>query len=367
MNIAEICFSPSWGGLEHNCAYDAWLMKERGHNVIPFAKPDSPLAKHYINLNMKPVTLHTFNYVSLLTTFRMWYYFRKYRIDAVHFHRTQDLAPILAGANLAKVPRRILTLRMESQRKKKDVFHSWVYRNLTKVLTLTDRMVELVRTNVSIDPSKVRRLYNGVDVELLQSQAEPRQIIRHRWNIPQNAFVIGITGRIESGKGQGIVLKAAGHLSNFIPNIYMMIVGAETIGQKGEIDRLKMLAKEMNLEDRVVFTGYQRPAGKVVPAYDVAVLATRKETFGTVIIEAQALGIPVIGTNAGGVPEIIEHKKSGMLFEPENYLSLAEQIEMLYEDYRFREKLGQQGLASARKKFSIEQHVAGLECALKGE
>lgn len=364
MTIVELCFSDAWGGLEHNCAYDAWLLKQRGHSVIPLVHSGSRLAKRFEELGMEARTLPALAYVSPLATLWMAFFFKRHRVDAVHLHRTQDLGPALSAAALAGVPSRALTLRMESHRLKKDPYHRWVYHRLTTLLTLTDRMAELVKTNVAVDPAIVQRLYNGVDADALKAEALPRPVIRRKWGIPQDAFVVGITGRIEGGKGQHLLVKACGTLRAAIPKLYVMIVGEEIVGQKGEINRLKQLIEELGMTGRVIFTGNRRPAGVITPAMDVSVLATRKETFGTALIEAQALGVPVIGSNAGGVPEIIEPGRTGLLFTPDDYEDLAEKIYLLYRDFWLRALLGKQAEAAVREKFSVERHVEGLERAI---
>ena len=232
------------------------------------------------------------------------------------------------------------------------------------MLTISVRLADLVRQNVAVDPDKVRVLYNGYDVDELYAEAEDQKIIRAKWGVPTAAFVVGICGRLETGEGQHLLISAGKHLIQTIPNLYIMIVGDETDNISSELARLKNMAVDFGLNDRVIFTGYQNPPGIIVPAFDLSVLATKKETFGSVILEAMALGIPAIGSKAGGVPEIIDDGVTGLLFKSEESADLARAIQRLYDNPELRHKFSVAGVNKVRSKFSRESHVAGLEKAL---
>jgi len=253
---------------------------------------------------------------------------------------------------------------MESSRRKRDIYHRWVYSRLTKVLTITERMRKLVIKNIAVNPEKVETLYYGIDTKEIRSHAEPKEAIRERWHIPADAFVVGIVGRLEKQKGQELLLQACAKLKDKIPALSVMIVGDETVGQSGELQRLKTLADDLLLADQVVFSGYQNPPGVIVPAFDVSVLATRKETFGLVILEAMALGIPVIATDAGGVPEIIEDGVNGLLIPPDDSGALVAALMRLYSEGDLHKKFSINGKQTVETRFSVEAQVEGLERAL---
>lgn len=332
--------------------------------MIPIVNPGTPLYDHLQRSGFDPATIHSRDYFDPRAIFKLTRLFRQQRVSSVHVHRTQDLAVVLAAAGFADVNQRVLTLRMESKHRKKDLYHRWVYSRLTSVLTLTERMQRLVRQHVAVNPDKVRVLRNGYDFEKLRSEAESSAVIRARWKIPENAFIVGIVGRLEPGKGQYYLLKAGKLLQGEIPHLHLMIVGEETVNLKGEAERLRRIALELDLSDRVVFTGYQHPPGVVVPAFDIAVLASKKETFGNVLVEAMALEVPVIGTNAGGVPEIITDGENGLLVPPEDPAALAEAILLLYHEHQLRRRFSETGLKTVQSRYSLESHITGLEKSL---
>ncbi len=359
-NIAEVCFSRSWGGLEHYVALTTIRLVERGFNVSAVTYPASPLTDYLRKNGIDPVTIRAHDYFSPIASLRMAMLFRNSSISSLHLHRTQDLAPALFASDLSNVRNRLFTLQMESARRKRDIYHRWVYNRLTNIVTITERARKLMVDNVTVDPSKVSVLYYGIDIDKLRQEVQTSAVIREKWKVPDNAFVIGLVGRIEPSKGQEVVIRAAASLTNKIPQIVVMFVGDETVGQLGERDRLEKIAKGLSPNLTVIFTGYLSPPGNIVPAFDVSILASRKETFGLVVIEAQAIGIPVIGTNAGGVPEIITNNENGLLVPPSEVDALASAIQQLYDDTSLRKHITINGSKTVEKHFSLDVHMKRL-------
>ncbi len=366
MTIVELCFSKAWGGLEMRFVEDACHLRDLGHRVIPVVCPGAPAAERLVRCDFEPRTFGSLAGAFPLVSLRLARFFRRWGVEAVHIHRSRDLGPVLLAADLANVSRRVFTLRMESHRRKFDPYHRWIYHRLTFLLTITEHLRRVVVENRPIEPHKVRCLYNGFDFTRLRAEAEPRAAIRGRWGIGAGDFVVGMVGRLDPLKGQDVLLRAAGMLADEIPALKVMIVGDETVGEPGQSDRLKRLAGELGLVGRVVFTGYQHPPGRIVPGFDVAVLATRRETFGNVAVEALALGVPVVATDAGGVTEIVDHGVDGLLVKPEDPADLARAIEKLYRQPELRRKMGDEGARRMPERFPLERHTAGLEAALRG-
>ncbi len=346
---------------------DANYLSERSHQVFTIADPDSKIAREYPGDRSRLITMKCRSYIDLLASYKLQKLFRNHDISAVHIHRSQDLGPVLLAADFARVQQRVLTLRMESEKAKFDPYHKWIYKRLTTLLTITERMRDTVRKTRPISANRVQCLYNGIDVDNLKQGVVPREKICKRWNVNPDSFIIGIVGRLDPLKGQQVVLKATSELKVRIPGLVLFIVGDESQNEKGELKILWKLTDDLGIKDRVIFTGHQTPPGSIVPAFNVSIMATRKETFGNVAVEALALGVPVIATNAGGAPEIVDHEKTGLLFEPDNHVDLAEAILKLYKNSSLREKMGKLGEKIMPERFSMDRHILNLERALKGE
>ena len=125
--------------------------------------------------------------------------------------------------------------------------------------------------------------------------------------------------------------------------------------------RLQRQVADLQLQGHVNFFGSHDNPIDIMPAFDIIVLATEMETFGLVLIEAMRSGVAVVGSDAGGVPEIIEDGVSGLLFEPGNAADLAAKLKRYCTDIALRDTVAAAGKARADELFSLERHYQDLE------
>mgnify|MGYP000607183154 CR=1 FL=1 len=123
---------------------------------------------------------------------------------------------------------------------------------------------------------------------------------------------------------------------------------------------LKDSIKKNNLESNILYLGFHNNPTSIMPCFDVVILATKCETFGLVLPEAMRAGVAVVGSNCGGVPEIIEHEKTGLMFETENGEDLTIQLSKLVDDKDFCSRLASAGKIDADERFSEEKHFKKL-------
>jgi glycosyltransferase involved in cell wall biosynthesis len=175
--------------------------------------------------------------------------------------------------------------------------------------------------------------------------------------------IVGIVGRLERWKGQEVFLRAASLVAEERPDVRFAVIGGALIGTEGTYpDDLRQLARELGLARRVRFTGHQDDPYPWFDALDVAVHASRAEPFGLVVVEAMALGKPVVATLPGGPAEIVEEGLSGLLVpfgEPE---ALADAIARILNDRMLAATLGRE--ASRRAHLFSEERMADSFAAL---
>jgi glycosyltransferase involved in cell wall biosynthesis len=139
-------------------------------------------------------------------------------------------------------------------------------------------------------------------------------------------------------------------------DVSFVIVGDPNWAPKYSM-QIKNLVQERSLKDYFLFTG-RVPLQEKLEFYsisDIFVLPSISEAFGMVIIEAMASGLPVIGSNAGGIPEIIKHGENGLLFKVGDYQSLAEKILILLNDEKMCKEMGKKSRRIAVQNFSYER------------
>lgn len=162
--------------------------------------------------------------------------------------------------------------------------------------------------------------------------------------------IVGIVGRLEEWKGQTVFLRAVSQLRRSHPDVRYAIVGGAVLGWEGTYpNRLRELAAELGISDVVHFAGHREDVYAWFDAFDVAVHASLGEPFGLVLVEAMALGKPVVATNLGGPTEIVEQGKSGLLVAPGDEAELAGAVARILDDPDLAARLGRGGIARAER------------------
>ena len=169
----------------------------------------------------------------------------------------------------------------------------------------------------------VSLVYNGVDLERYDHQ-EPCCTLHEEYGMEPGAQVVGVVARLEPEKGHPTLLEAWPAVLRASPSTYLLIVG-----EGSRRDALEAQARELRIAHRVVFTGRRDDIPAVTAALDVAVLPSYREAQGLTILEAMALSRPVVASNVGGIPEMVEDGVTGLLVPPHDAAALAAAITRL--------------------------------------
>jgi glycosyltransferase involved in cell wall biosynthesis len=207
---------------------------------------------------------------------------------------------------------------------------------------------------------RIEVLYMGSDkTEMLDNDA--LHAFKKEIGLDENHFNVGMVGRINEAKGQHLLIEALSKIED--QNVHAYFVGHEM--REGYIKELEAKAKALGVESRVHFLGFMKNPHYFFQACDAIVLASKRETFGLVLIEAMQVQTAVIGSNSGGVVEIIDDRETGVLFEVGSSDSLAEKIEMLKEDRELLESIAKAGKVKCDKMFSNRLQFEKLGVILK--
>jgi glycosyltransferase involved in cell wall biosynthesis len=202
-------------------------------------------------------------------------------------------------------------------------------------------------------------VHSGVQLERLpESPAD----IRAEFGWPDDSLVVTIPGRLESWKGQDVFLRAAAEVATRVPTARFVVLGGALYGWDEEFAAgLPRLAESLGIADKVAFTGHRDDALAVIAGSDVvAHCSTSPEPFGMVVIEAMALGRPVIASNEGGPPEVIDDGRTGLLVPPRDPARLAHTMLDLLTDQQRRAEIAHAGRAVAHERFSAEEMTRAL-------
>ncbi len=365
MNVLELCLSAGLGGLElyvFRSSDELEKIQNNINTVTAVLRKNSKLDEYYKKHSsfsiqyIKPF----FSPLPLLKAKKLATIIDTNKIDVIHMHWGKDL-PLAAFAKAfsKRKPALVYTRQMMITRAKNDFYHNFLYRQLDLMLTITKELEGLCKKFIPLFPEKITTLYYGVKKpkELLDDRRI--QLEREKLGFTRSDFIAGLIGRLEESKGQHLLIKALHTANQNGHDIKALIVGHEM--NPGYRDQLKNQASELGVLDNIIFQDFTSEPQQLMQLCDCVILASGQETFGLVLPEAMRAGIAVIGSNSGGVPEIIDHGKTGLLFETKNANSLYQQLERLYQDADFKNRLAQQGKQSADERFDNTSHFKQLE------
>ena len=229
---------------------------------------------------------------------------------------------------------------------------------------LTPAMDRLVVVSKAIDAKVVEEgrfgaprvlVYNGVDLERYDHQG-PCCTLHEEFDMEPGAPIVGVVGRLELEKGHPTLLEAWPQVLREVPGAYLLIVG-----EGSRFDALHQIARDHGIERHVVFTGRRDDIPAITAALDVAVLPSYREAQGLTILEAMALARPVVASNVGGIPEMVEHEKTGLLVPAHDPPALAAAIVRLLRDHQLADTIARAGHDLVHDRFCVQLMVNSLQ------
>ena len=364
MNLVELCLSPDKGGLElYMLRVVRWLARSSAH-VFAVVAPGGELGSLLREQGLPHRRLRVaVPWLPLSAARRLARWIDEESVDVIHLHWAKDLNLAVLARRFAQRPVRIVyTRQMAITRSKHDWYHRALYREVDFVLVITRRLQEEARRFLPLPPERVQLLYHGVPAPLSPPDNECAEL-RDRTGIPRGRFVVGLFGRIEPAKGQHVLVDAVALLAQRDCHVHAVLFGHPM--HPRHLRTLHEQIARLGLGERVRHYGFHPQPQAIMGCFDCVVLTTYNETFGLVLVEAMRAGVAVIGTDAGGVPEIIDDGATGLLVPPRNATALADAIERLARDADLRRRLASAGKASADARFNEDQHFARLAAWLQ--
>ena len=227
---------------------------------------------------------------------------------------------------------------------------------LDRILTVSDKVKKFFAVNKR-GFQKAITVYNGIDADIFNPQ-NVSDDLRNVLGLKKENIVIGSIGVIEKDKGHRYLVEAIARLkAEGITNVICVICG--TGPQEAD---LKELVRAKGLDREVLFLGFRDDIPKVLKVLDIlALMSLTIESFSMAAVEAMAMEVPVIATNIGGIPEVIDDGKTGIIIPPGNVDALCEAIKFLIQNHGIRLQMGKNGRVRVLVKFTVEQNVRKTE------
>ena len=364
--IAFYCSSISWGGLEMNTLRYAKAFQAEGFQVEVYLVEGTTLFQHAIEQELPVISIErNKKYFDFKRARQVAKQFEKDNIDIVHFRDNRDLdflgwVKFFSSRKIKLIYHQAMQLGVS----KKDFLHTLRFKRIDAWVSTLNYMQQQVLSHTNFPEKKLHVIPLGTNINStsIHSKEEARRLL----NLPYDKFLVGVVGRLDEKKGQLDVIEAIPRLKNSEKSMHVVFVGDQTKNEADEyVQKLNNTIAQEQLQEIVSFLPHQPNMQQLYGAFDLVIVPSWEETFGTVTIEAMASGVPVIGSNTAGTAEILENEQ--FLFHANDPSSLGlTWLEVMNNDvlradwaiqlqHKFQEKYSMKASISAWKE--LIQHI----------
>lgn len=239
---------------------------------------------------------------------------------------------------------------MQQSAKKKEMY-KWVEKISAhfcdKIVCISDAEKESALREKICKPSKLQVIYNGIDLEAIKNTIPKTKA---ELNIPEDAFVVGMVGRLSKQKAPDVFVKAAKLIKDKIPNAYFLMVGDGEL--RGQVENL---IHQYDLGSSFLITGWVDNPTAYMKIMDVGMLLSRWEGFGLVLPEYMACGVPIVATNVDAIPNIIKDGVNGMLVNKDSFVGVQKVCTGLKNDTELKDRIIASAKSMVRNKFGAKR------------
>lgn len=351
--VLQSCLSTGWGGLEMVALESAERLQAAGVDVLTACLPDTPLDQRLRERGLKTVHLPSRHPLSWSGRRRFRALFRDGGFDAVLIQRLSDLW--LLNSSLKRHPElKVLGVSHTFVGvSKKDLLHRIQYARLNALIALTGLHRDNLLANLPIEAERLHVIPNAVDTERFHPSRRSESL-RRDLGAKDDEVLIGVVSRLDRGKGLFEALEAAKILAAKKLPFHLCFIGKDTVDDPGTGAEMEKRIAELGLRERVTMAGHRTDIEAVTASLDLFLMPAPGETFGRVLIEAMASGVPLVATGGGGVPDIVHDGVEGLLVKPFDAPGMAAALERLIGDRDLRALTAAAALKAAREVYDAK-------------
>jgi len=270
---------------------------------------------------------------------------REEKIDIIHAHSRVSQAACCFASLATGVPY-VTTCHGFFKKRARGIFDTWG----VKVIAISDAVKAHLEKDLGVKTDRIELIYNGVDIDRFLKKYSDGEVRDIRKSLKlKDGPVIGTIGRLSSVKGQKFLIHAMAEVVSKRPDAQAVIMG-----DGDEEAGLKNLTKSLGLQDSVRFVSSEPDTHKFLSVMDVFVFPSVKEGLGLALLEAMAAARPCVASDVGGIRDVIEEGRNGMLVRVGDVQAMGSAIMKLLADAGMRKVLGENGRALVSLRFSLD-------------
>ncbi len=313
--------------------------------------------------NVETIEIVMSNRFDGMIIFKVAKILKKYQTDILYF--------LAMGAATFIAPPAGKLARVSAIVRASDTIVEGLYPNALRkldqlMLSMTDRVLvpssflsHLLQKVLKISSQKIEIIPNAIDLD--QYAHNPKKTdIRKELGLPSNAKLVGMVAVFTPAKSHEMLFEAVPHILKKEPDTYFLLIGDGILKEQ-----FVQMSQDMNLTDHILFLGYRHDVGQILPNFDVGILCSNVEVHPLALIEMMASGIPVVATEVGGIPEIVNNGKDGFLIPFADASKFADAICTILGDKALSRKLGQEAKKRVLETFALERMMQATQTSFE--
>ncbi|MEY4592855.1 MAG: hypothetical protein RIR18_1750 [Pseudomonadota bacterium] len=344
--------SLGWGGQENRTLNEMLTMREMGHRCLLACQPRAKLGVRAREAGFEVTDIKMRGVLDIPAILLFRRLISREGIQIVNTHSSKDtlIAGLAARSMLCGRPRIVRTRHLALP-----ITSRFTYSVLPDHTVTVSAFVGEYLASAGVPRGKITAVPTGIDLTRYQHTPDGGTL-KAELGLTTETVLIGTVAILRKKKGHAELLEA-------VPTVLAKHPEARFIfaGDGPQTNNLEKRIVEMGLQDNVFMLGLRRDVINVLQSLDIFVLPTHQEALGTAYIEASAMGLPCIGTNVDGVPEVVADGETGLLVPAQDSVAIAAAVLRLLDDARLRQQMGEAASARVRKVFSRQAMAAGME------
>jgi len=296
---------------------------------------------------------------------RLRRFWQRERVDLVHAHQYTPFFYALAARGLGGRPPVLFTEHgrwfPDYPRRKRILFNRLMLRRTDRVVAVGHAVRRALVANEGIADRRIEVIYNGVDGSAFDGPVEDRAALRERLGFDPKQFVVVQVARLDHLKDHATAIRTIERVAAQRSDARLVLVG-----EGPEREKIEAEIRSRRVEPYARLLGLRSDVADLLRASDLFLLTSISEGIPVTLIEAMAAALPIVSTDVGGVGEVVEHDKTGLLAPSGDDGALAEAVLRLAESAKLRCQMGQCGRERARTVFSEMQMHAAYQAVYEG-
>ena len=342
----------TWRGGQNQVLLTVNGLRAIGHRTMLVAHPSGELRKRAAE-GLELVPIASRSEIDLSAAWRLSRVIRRLGPDIVHAHDAHATAmaalAIPMAGSAARSPALVVSRRVDFHLRSHS-FSRWKHRQVDCFIAASDAIRKMLVAD-GVPAARTVTVHEGIDVERVQ--AAPAVNVHETFFLPHHAPLVGNVAALVPHKGQRHLVEAAHLVVRDLPDARFVILG------EGELrEQLERQIRDYHLEKHVLLPGFRTDVLGCIKGFDLFVMSSITEGLGTSLLDAMACSRAIVATRAGGIPEIVDHGRTGVLVGVRDHASMAREMVTLLRDDDSRRRMGEAGLARVSERFTVERMVA---------